>query len=78
MPPLIARPKEKTKVLTTNPNITQHLRRPELTVLNLVVHSLKTETISINKGHDNRIAYGLHYHDLTFYRLCKTHVSHDN
>jgi hypothetical protein len=78
MPPLIARPKEKTKVLTTNPNVTQHLRRSELTILNLVVHPLKTETISIDKGHDNHIAHDLHYYDLTFYRLCKTHVSHDN
>jgi anaerobic ribonucleoside-triphosphate reductase len=78
MPPLIVRPKEKTKVLTTNLNVTQHLRRPELTVLNLVVHPLKTETISIDKGHENHIAHDFHYHDLTFYRLCKTHVSHGN
>jgi hypothetical protein len=78
MPPLIARPKDKTKVLTTNPNVTQHLRRSKLTVLNLVVHPLKTEMISIDKGHDNHIVHDLHYHDLTFYRLCKTHVSHDN
>jgi hypothetical protein len=39
---------------------------------------LKTETISIDKGHDTHIAHDLHYHDLTFYRLYKTHVSHDN
>jgi hypothetical protein len=62
----------------TNLNVTQHLRRPELTVHNLVVHPLKTEMISIDKGHDNHIAQDLHYHDLTFYCLCKTHVSYDN
>jgi anaerobic ribonucleoside-triphosphate reductase len=78
MPPLIVWPKEKTKVLTTNSNVTQHLRRPKLTVLNLVDHPLKTKTIFIDKGHDNHITHDLHYHDLTFYRLCKTHVSHDN
>jgi hypothetical protein len=39
---------------------------------------LKTETISIDNGHDNRIAHDLHYHDLTFYHLYKTHVNHDN
>jgi hypothetical protein len=78
IPPLIVRPKEKTKVLTTNPNVTQHLWHLELTVLNLVDHPLKTKTISIDKGHDHHIAHDLHYHDLTLYHLCKMHVSHDN
>jgi homoserine trans-succinylase len=78
MLPLIVWPKEKTKVLTTNPNVTQHIRRSELTVLNLVDHPLKTETIFIDKGYNNHIAHNFHYHDLTFYHLCKTHVSYDN
>jgi hypothetical protein len=39
---------------------------------------LKTETVFIDKGHDNNISQDLHYHDLAFHRLYKTHVNHDN
>jgi hypothetical protein len=62
----------------TNLNVTQHLWRSKLTVLNLVIHPSKMEMISIDKGHANHIAHDLHYYDLTFYRLCKTYVSPDN
>jgi hypothetical protein len=39
---------------------------------------LKTETISI-KGHEYHCAQSSYQpHDLTYQRLCKTHVSHGN
>jgi hypothetical protein len=51
---------------------------PELTVLNLAVDPLKTETIFI-KGHEYHIAQSsYHLHDLTYQHFCKTHVSHGN
>jgi hypothetical protein len=51
---------------------------PELTVLNLVVDPLKTETISI-KRHEYQSAQSSYQpHDLTYQSFCKTHVSHDN
>jgi hypothetical protein len=43
-----------------------HRRQSKLTVLNLVVHPLKTETISIDRGHSNHLAREPHYHDLTY------------
>jgi hypothetical protein len=42
----------------TNPNVTQHLRRLELMVLNLIVHPLKTEMISLDKVKGPNMARG--------------------
>jgi hypothetical protein len=61
----------------TIPNVTQS-QHPKLTVLNLDVTPLKTETISI-KGHEyHRAQNSYHLHDLTYQSFCKTHISHDN
>jgi hypothetical protein len=78
MPPFIVRPKEKSK----NPNdYSEHNltpRCPELTVLNLDVNPLKTETISI-EGHEYHSAQSSYQsHDLTYQSFCKTHISHGN
>jgi hypothetical protein len=67
MPPFIVWPKEKSEDPNDYSERNSTPRRLELTVLNLVVNPLKTETISI-KGHEN----------LTYQSFCKTHVSHGN
>jgi hypothetical protein len=51
MPPFIVRPKEKSEDPNDYSERKSTPRRPELTVLNLDVNPLKTETISI-KGHE--------------------------
>jgi hypothetical protein len=78
MPPFIVRPKEKSEDPNDYSERNSTHRRPELTVLNLDVNPLKTETISI-MGHENHSTQNSHYsHDLTYQSFCKTHVSHDN
>jgi hypothetical protein len=78
MPPFIVRPKEKSEDPNDYSERNSTPRRPELTVLNLDVNPLKTETISI-KGHKNHSAQNnLHSYDLTYQSFCKTHVSHGN
>jgi hypothetical protein len=78
MPPFIVWPKEKSKDPNNYSERNLTPRRPELTVLNLVVNPLKTETISI-KGHENHSAQNSHHsHDLTYQSFYKTHVSHGN
>jgi hypothetical protein len=78
MLPFIVRPKEKSEDPNDYSERNSTPRRPELTVLNLVVNLLKTETISI-KGHENHSAQNSHHsHDLTYQSFCKTHVSHGN
>jgi hypothetical protein len=51
MPPFIVRPKEKNKDPNDYFERNSTPQRPKLTVLNLDVNPLKTETISI-KGHE--------------------------
>jgi hypothetical protein len=51
MPPFIVRPKEKNEDPNDYSECVSTLRHPELTVLNLDVTLLRTETISI-KGHE--------------------------
>jgi hypothetical protein len=78
MPPFIVRPKEKSKDPNDYSEHNSTPQRPELTVLNLDVNPLKTETISI-KGHENDSAQNSHHsHDLTYQSFCKIHVSHGN
>jgi hypothetical protein len=78
MPPFIVWPKEKSEYPNDYSERNSTPRRPELTVLNLVVNPLKTEMISI-KGHENHSAQNNHHsHDLTYQSFCKTHVSHGN
>jgi hypothetical protein len=78
MPLFIVRPKEKNEDPNNYSERDSTPRRPELTVLNLDVNPLKTETISI-KGHENQSAQNSHHsHDLTYQSFCKTHVSHGN
>jgi hypothetical protein len=78
MPSFIVRPKEKSEDPNDYSERNSTPRRPELTVLNLVVNPLKTEMISI-KGHENHSAQNSHhYHDLTYQSFCKTHVSHNS
>jgi hypothetical protein len=78
MPPFIVRPKEKSEDPNDYFERNSTPRRSELTVLNLDVNPLKTETISI-KGHENHSAQNSHHsHDLTYQNFCKTHVSHGN
>jgi hypothetical protein len=55
MPPFIVRPKEKSEGHNDYSERYSTPRRLELTVLNLVVNPLKTETIFI-KGHKNHSA----------------------
>jgi hypothetical protein len=78
MPPFIVRPKEKSEDPNDYSERNSTPRCSELTVLNLVINPLKTETISI-KGHENHSAQNSHpSHDLTYQCFCKTHVSHGN
>jgi hypothetical protein len=78
MPPFIVRPKEKSEDLNDYSECNSTPWHPELTVLNLVVNLLKTETISI-KGHEYYSAQSsYHPHDLTYQSFCKTHVSYGN
>jgi hypothetical protein len=76
MPPFIVRPKSEDPNDYSERRSTP--RRLELTVLNLVVTPLKTETISI-KGHEYHSAQSSRQsHDLTYQNFYKTHVSHGN
>jgi hypothetical protein len=78
MPPFIVRPKEKNKDPNDYSECISTPRHPKLTVLNLDVTPLKTETISI-KGHEYHGAQSSYnLHDLTYQSFCKTHVSHGN
>jgi hypothetical protein len=78
MPPFIVRPKEKSEDPNAYSKRNSTPRCPKLTILNIVVNSLKTETISI-KEHENHSAQNSHHsHDLTYQSFCKTHVSHGN
>jgi hypothetical protein len=78
MPPFIVWPKEKSKDPNDYFERNSTPRRPKLTILNLGVNPLKTETISI-KGHEYHSAQNSHYsHDLTYQSFCKTHVSYGN
>jgi hypothetical protein len=78
MSSFIVQPKEKNEDPNDYSERNSTPRRPELTVLNLDVNPLKTETISI-KGHENHSAQNSHNsHDLTYQSFCKTHVSHGN
>jgi hypothetical protein len=78
MPPFIVRPKEKNEDPNDYSECISTPRHPELTVLNLDVTLLKTETISI-RGHEYHGAQSSYYlHDLTYQSFCKTHVSHGN
>jgi hypothetical protein len=78
MPPFIVRPKEKSEDPNNYFERNSTSRRLELTVLNLDVNLLKTETISI-KGLEYHSAQSSYQsHDLTYQSSCKTHVSHDN
>jgi hypothetical protein len=78
MPPFIVRPKEKSEDPNDYSERNSTPRRPELTVLNLDVNPLKTETIFI-KGNENHSAQNsYHFHDLTYQGFCKLHVSHGN
>jgi hypothetical protein len=78
MPLFIVQLKEKSEDPNDYTERNSTPRRPELTVLNLVVNPLKTETISI-KGHENHSAQNNHHsHDLTYQSFCKTHINHGN
>jgi hypothetical protein len=78
MPPFIVRLKEKSEDSNDYSERNSTPRHPKLTVLNLIVNPLKTETISI-EGHENHSAQNSHHsHDLTYQSFCKTHVSHGN
>jgi hypothetical protein len=78
MPPFIVRSKEKSEDPNDYFERNSTPWRPELTVFNLDVNPLKTETISI-KGHENHSAQNSHHsHNLTYQSFCKTHVSHGN
>jgi hypothetical protein len=78
MPPFIVRPKEKGEDPNDYSERNSTPRCPELTVLNLDVHPLKTETIS-NKGHEYHSAQSSYQtHDLTYQSFYKTHVSQGN
>jgi hypothetical protein len=78
MPPVIVRPKEKSEDHNDYSERNSTPQRPELTVLNLDVNPLKTETISI-KGHEYHSAQSSYQsHDLTYQSFYKTHVSHGN
>jgi hypothetical protein len=78
MLPFIVRPKEKNEDPNDYSECISTPRHPELTVLNLDVTPLKTETISI-KGHEYHGAQSSYnLHDLTYQSFCKTHVSHGN
>jgi hypothetical protein len=78
MPPFIVRPKEKSEDPNDYSERNSTPRRPELTILNLDVNPLKTETICI-KWQENHSAQNSHHsHDLTYQSFCKTHVSHGN
>jgi hypothetical protein len=78
MPPFIVWPKEKSEDPNDYSERNSTPRRPELTILNLDVNPLKTETISI-KGHEYHSAQNSYQsHDLTYQSFYKTHVSHGN
>jgi hypothetical protein len=78
MPPFIVRPKEKSEDPNDYSKRNSTPRRPKLTVLNIYVNPLKTETIYI-KGHEYHSAQNSHQsHDLTYRSFCKRHVSHGN
>jgi hypothetical protein len=78
MPPFIVRSKEKSEDPNDYFGCNSTPWHPELTVLNLVVDPLKTETISI-KGHEYHSAQSSYQpHDLTYQSFYKTHVSHGN
>jgi hypothetical protein len=78
MPPFIVQPKEKSEDPNDYSKRNSTPRRSELTVLNLDVNPLKTETISI-KGQEYHSTQNSHQsHDLTYQSFYKTHVSHGN
>jgi hypothetical protein len=78
MPPFIVRPKEKSEDPNDYSGCNSTPWHPKLTVLNLVIDPLKTETISI-KGYEYHSAQSSYQlHDLTYQSFCKTHVSHGN
>jgi hypothetical protein len=78
MPSFIVQPKEKSEDPNDYSELNSTPRCPELTVLNLDINPLKTETISI-KGHEYHSAQSSYQsHDLTYQSFYKTHVSHGN
>jgi hypothetical protein len=78
MPPLIVRPKERSEDPNDYSRCNSTPWHPELTVLNLVVDPLKTETIYI-KGHEYHSAQSSYQpYDLTYQSFCETHISHGN
>jgi hypothetical protein len=78
MPPFIVRPKERSEDPNDYFECNSTPSHPELTVLNLIVDPLKTETISI-KGHEyHSVQSSYQPHDLTYQSFCKTHVSNGN
>jgi hypothetical protein len=78
MPPFIVWSKEKSEDPNNYSELNSTPRRSELTVLNLDVNPLKTETISI-KGHEYHSAQSSYQsHDLTYQSFYKTHVSYGN
>jgi hypothetical protein len=78
MPPFIVQPKERNEDPNDYSGCNPTPWHPELTVLNLVVDPLKTETISI-KGHEYYSAQSSYQpHDLAYQSFCKTYVSHGN
>jgi hypothetical protein len=76
MPPFIVRPKKKNEDPNDYSECNSTPCHSELTVLNLFVDPLKTETIFI-KGHEFYSAQSSYQpHDLTYQSFCKTHMSH--